>query len=432
MDIGLDLRTREFIGKIVPIDTPEGFYDEKQQGRYRVHIPELMPMIEYKRGIWCKNQTHKWRITPSDIGDYGSYFPLHAGTYVLIKFYENDLNTGYIDRIISDYKPKRDYEAQDNTKEKRSLEDRDEQYVLLKTPKKWTALYINEDTSYEPNTVYLIYNRDKLPERRTVMRIDETGQSFWTRDCKYYRIGTDYHIQVDNMTTELYKGYRTTHVGGREDVHFWEGRWTEYNKIEHKLNHCKRLKTLKSSISSGNPPQVDPKYKPGTSRETSIADAKLTPHHERKPEQHTPLPSDPPMICQDPSEHVYIEKDKFVYIGNEEHRTTDNNFIRSVTNRTSITNGGVHETYSATKITLDAPTIHLNCGMFSGKDATEPEQAEGTKPLTNVRDLGPKETGEYEIEDTLVENRPTIRLPRCDDVTDQYNVGKRDNERMIE
>ena len=80
----------EFIGTIL-----KGV-DPLQQGRYKVHIPELMQHIAENRGIWCKNQVHSWRITSSDVGEYGSYFPLHVGTKVVVRFYKNDLNTGYI------------------------------------------------------------------------------------------------------------------------------------------------------------------------------------------------------------------------------------------------------------------------------------------------------------------------------------------------
>jgi len=130
-----NLTETEFIGRIVPKDTDE-FHDPKQMGRYKVHIPTLMPHLDKDEGIWVKNHTHKWRITPSEVGEYGSYFPLQAKTYVIVKFFENDINTGYIDRIVSDWKEERDVEAQDCVEPKPVLEDRDEQYVIFKTPKR--------------------------------------------------------------------------------------------------------------------------------------------------------------------------------------------------------------------------------------------------------------------------------------------------------
>lgn len=133
-----DLREKEFIGKIVPKEA-EDFYDEKRRGKYRVHIPELMPGLEYDEGILCSNHTHNWRITPSDVGEYGQYFPLHPGTYVIVKFHENDTNTGYIDRILSDYKEDRDVEPQDCVEAIPALTDRDEKYVIFKTPKRLSS-----------------------------------------------------------------------------------------------------------------------------------------------------------------------------------------------------------------------------------------------------------------------------------------------------
>ena len=128
------LTNKEFLGKIIPKTAP-GFHDSKLQGRYKVFIPELMPHIANNEGIYCKNHIHKLRITGSDDGEYGQYFPLHAGTYVVVKFQANDFNTGYIDRIVSDYDENSNVEAQDCTTSVPNEADRDEQTILFKTPK---------------------------------------------------------------------------------------------------------------------------------------------------------------------------------------------------------------------------------------------------------------------------------------------------------
>jgi hypothetical protein len=190
------------------------------KGRYKVHLPDLMPHLEEYDGIWCKNHTNKWNITPSDVGEYGSHYPLHPGTYVIVKFFENDLNTGYIDRILSDYKDNRDVEAQDCVSPKPALTDRDEQYIIFKTPKNFNIFYVNEDTTNEPNTIYLIYNRDNSPERRTVFKIDESGVSLYTRDNNRIRIKLDENKQIDGNQTNLVKGYKTEHIEGDKDSHF--------------------------------------------------------------------------------------------------------------------------------------------------------------------------------------------------------------------
>jgi hypothetical protein len=212
-----DLRHKEFIGRIIPKGSDKEF-DQKMKGRYRVHIPELMAHIEEEKGIWCKNHVHNWRMTSSDVGEYGSHYPLHSGTYVIVKFFENDYNTGYIDRILSDYEDNTDKEAQDCVEVKPALTDRDEQYVIFKTPKKWNIFYVNEDTENEPNTMYLIFNRDNSPERRTVLRINESGIHIWTRNNQRIRIKEDEDIQVDGNANKLVKGNVIIQVEGNTNI----------------------------------------------------------------------------------------------------------------------------------------------------------------------------------------------------------------------
>jgi hypothetical protein len=212
-----DLRHKEFIGRIIPKGSDKEF-DQKMKGRYRVHIPELMAHIEEEKGIWCKNHVHNWRMTSSDVGEYGSHYPLHSGTYVIVKFFENDYNTGYIDRILSDYEDNTDKEAQDCVEVKPALTDRDEQYVIFKTPKKWNIFYVNEDTENEPNTMYLIFNRDNSPERRTVLRINESGIHIWTRNNQRIRIKENEDIQVDGNANKLVKGNVIIQVEGNTNI----------------------------------------------------------------------------------------------------------------------------------------------------------------------------------------------------------------------
>ena len=307
----INLIQKEFIGQTVPKEVEE-FYDYELQGSYKVHIPELMPHLEKDEGIWCKNHTNKWNITPSDVGEYGSHFPLQPGTYVIVKFFDNDINTGYVDRILSDYKTDRDVEAQDCVDPIPAIEDRDEQYLIFKTPKKWSAFYVNEDTLNEPNTIYLIYNRDNSPARRTVYRIDETGVHIWTRDNMRVRIAGDENFQVDGDRTGYIKGDQQENIDGDED---------------HKVK--------------------------GT---------------------------------------VTVE------VQGETHVSSDSTI----------------NVWSGSNINIDAsPNINLNCGIASRTPA---------KQKIEVKDLGPEETPEYY----------TGVGKGCDSATDNYNVEKRDNEKMIE
>ena len=306
----INLTQKEFIGQTVPKDVDE-FYDYKRQGSYKIHIPELMPHLEKDKGIWCKNHTNKWNITPSDVGEYGSHYPLQPGTYVIVKFFDNDINSGYVDRILSDYKKDRDVEAQDNVKAIPSIEDRDEQYLVFKTPKKWNAFYINEDTTNEPNTIYLIYNRDNNPKRRTVYRIDETGVHIWTRDNMRVRLSGDENYQIDGDRTGYVKNDQQENIDGDDD---------------HKV---------KGDVT------------------------------------------------------VEIKGDADVSVD------------------------GTVNLWSGSNINVDAsPNINLNCGIANRTPA---------KQKIEVKDLGPNETSEYK----------SGVGKGCDSATDDYNVEKRDNEKMI-
>ena len=334
----VQLTGKEFIGTIIPIGSPREYDNVKMKGRYRVHVPVLMTHLEKDEGLMYKNHANKWRITPSDVGEYGSYFPLHPGTHVIVKFQENDLNAGYIDRIISDWKDGRDVLGQDCVDVKSAPTDRDEQYIIFKTPKKWSIFYVNEETEKEPNTIYLVYNRDNGPKRRTVFRIDESGLSFDTRDNRRVRIRMDDNQQVDGDQTELVKGYSTEHVDGDKDSHF----------------------------------------------------------------------------------HGY----EVINIDGNLDRWTKGDACVEVSGSTTISNRGKIDRWSGSSINYDAPIINLNCGIASYVHSLD------SKPNTSVRDLGPQETGEYDLADTVREDRPLVTGDKCDDVTDHYNNEKRAGESM--
>ena len=175
----MNLTEREFLGKILPD------LDAKHQGRYRVHIPSLMHHIAEDQGIWCKNHIHKNRITPSKDGIYGQYYPLHAETIVIVKFFENDYNTGYIDRIDSDYEietlPLK-------------IKDRDDLYQLYRTPKEDNLFVMNEDTKDQaPNSIHLYYNK-----YRTTFIVDEEGIHVYTQDRNEVQI-----VKNENTTIGL-------------------------------------------------------------------------------------------------------------------------------------------------------------------------------------------------------------------------------------
>lgn len=202
---------KEFLGIILPeLDS------DKMQGRYKVHIPDLMQHIDNSKGIWCKNQISKWEITTSRNGEYGQHFPLHPDTRVIVKFFKEDINTGYIERTVSDEVINVDVEAQDCTTLKGSPKDRDEQYIIFKTPKKFNIFYVNEDTSKEPNSIFLVYNRDSESGRRTVLKIDDEGLHVYTRDNKYTRVILDEAKQIDQNQYLYVKGNQQKNIEGNE------------------------------------------------------------------------------------------------------------------------------------------------------------------------------------------------------------------------
>lgn len=188
----MNLIEKEFLGKVLSDSDPN------HQGRYKIHVPDLMHHISEDKGIWFKNHTHKNRITPSKNGNYGQYFPLQPETFVMVKFYENDYNTGYVDRIISDYEletlPLK-------------IKDRDDFYQLIRTPKYNNIFTFHEDTTDEPpNSIHLYYNT-----HRTTLVIDEEGIHIHSDDNKDELITKD----VDKLVKQNQK----LHVKGNYDIY---------------------------------------------------------------------------------------------------------------------------------------------------------------------------------------------------------------------
>lgn len=175
----INLRQVEYHGITLPDK------DLRKQGRYKVHIPELHTLIGPHEGIWCKNHLHLWRSTPCHDYFYGQYFPIQPGTKVLVKFYENDYHTGFIEKIISD-------QVKDTTPKiscnvmPEAIDDRDDVTILFKTPKKHNLFAVLENTKdgkmgltekLIPNSIHLYYNY-----RRTTMIINEDGIHWFTMD----------------------------------------------------------------------------------------------------------------------------------------------------------------------------------------------------------------------------------------------------------
>ena len=161
-----DLRNKEFIGTVLPDK------DNKHRGKYLVHIHELQPHRKPEEGIWVKNSTHKNRISPSEVGICGTYYPLQPGMSVIIKFFTNHLDSGYVDRVISDAYPETlPYE----------IIERDDYYQIIRTPKHNNLIAIFEGSekskNIPKNSIHIYFN-----DMRSVLVIDEEGVHIITAD----------------------------------------------------------------------------------------------------------------------------------------------------------------------------------------------------------------------------------------------------------
>ena len=217
----------------------------KKQGRYKVHIPELHTLIKSDSGIWCKNQQQSWRWTPSHDYMYGEYYPIQPGTKVLIRFYENDFHTGYIDRILSDQVK--------NTTPKIGCElnpeasaDRDDMYLIYKTPKKHNLFLVLEDTQDSanglnkqliPNSIHLYYNY-----RRSTFIINEDGIHWFTMDNYGVTIEGNYSKWVNKTEKVFIKESRDLYVDGSYSYTYIKG-------DEHRISDGERRDYSKSQMS---------------------------------------------------------------------------------------------------------------------------------------------------------------------------------------
>jgi hypothetical protein len=161
-----DLINKEFIGTVLSDK------DNNHQGRYKVNISELQPHTKDTDGIWVKNHSCRNRISPSAVGVCGAYFPLQAGMAVIVKFFSNHMDSGYVDRIISDAYPETlPFEAI----------ERDDFYLLLRTPihDNIIAVYDSDTASKNipKNSIHVYFN-----STRTTVIIDENGINIKTDD----------------------------------------------------------------------------------------------------------------------------------------------------------------------------------------------------------------------------------------------------------
>ncbi len=177
--------------------------DPKHRGYYKVHIYSSEYHIEETEGIWCKNCVHTYRNTPDSDGQYGQYFPLHKDTKVLIRFAEDDLNTGEIVRILSDEEPVKKFPLSKNPK------DRDNLTQMFRTIKHDNTFMINEgegeNTSLPEDSIHLYYHAGK-----TKIIINKDGIHIFTED--------NMNITVNGNVNTYIKGNYKLQVDGTIDI----------------------------------------------------------------------------------------------------------------------------------------------------------------------------------------------------------------------
>lgn len=229
--------------------------DNVTQGRYRVHIAELHPLIGQDKGILCKNQSHPWRWGPSNDFMYGQYWPLQPGTKVIVKFYEDDFQTGYIDRIISDQVK--------NTTPKlgcgsnpEATTDRDDVYVMFKTPKKHNLFTVLEDTSDSglgkiPNSIHLYYNY-----RRSTMILNEDGIHWFTMDNRGVTVEGNNNEWIDASEKVYVKQDRDIYVAGSSSKHYSSGDYDMKCKGSARMSSQGQFSTTSSAMISEDAPLI--------------------------------------------------------------------------------------------------------------------------------------------------------------------------------
>ena len=215
-----------FLGRVLPD------LDPNSQQRYKIHIPLLMRYMDDKHGIWCHNYTAGGTMSKSQTGEYGSSTPLQPGTFVMVRFMENDPNSGFIERTVSHAEKGSDTKGQDSTETINRPEDRDRRTVLYKTPNRSHTTYINEETKEEPNSYYEVHGRDANPGRETVRRVNEDGMHMYTRANTRKRVLLNDNNQIDKDQSFYVKGNQKTNIDGEQDVTVASGRFITVNGNE--------------------------------------------------------------------------------------------------------------------------------------------------------------------------------------------------------
>jgi hypothetical protein len=185
--------------------------DMYHQGRYKVHIPELHQHISVADGIWCKNRTHPNRNSPGfnilglAAGIYGTYYPLHSLTNVLVQFLADDSQSGEIVKIIADTTPWTEMPFVEDAPP--NPLDRDAFTQIFRTVRDNNLFLVNEgrdeQTALPPESIHLYYH-----DKQTKVIINQDGIHTFTED---------------NELTTIEKDSRK-HVKGNVKIKFGDGK----------------------------------------------------------------------------------------------------------------------------------------------------------------------------------------------------------------
>lgn len=210
----VQLKNKELPGVILPENQGDKTDHPKNRGRYRVYIPTYMQHRGLKSVLWCKNHIHNYRYGINEWYDgdkmiYGEYKPLHEGSRVIVKFFANDIEAGYIDRVISDY--------EDDCLPFALLhEDQNDVTVVARTGKNKNLIAILEDIgtpNVPENTFHIYYDDDQV---RIIMNPD--GQYTWVAQNKFTRVHNNYTTWVHNHSTHHIDGVHRRYVDEGEIV----------------------------------------------------------------------------------------------------------------------------------------------------------------------------------------------------------------------
>ena len=221
---------RDYIG-VVLLDI-----DLTNRGLYKVHSSELHPHIPVDQGIWCRNRVHTWAYnTDFTLGSCGSYYPLQAGTRVLIQLKDGDYEHAEIVKIISDQEVFR-------LPLYCTPEARDLIFTIYRTPIFSNIFHVNEFNDLVPsltgqpkNSIHHYFNcdiaqvplieplkfggqidPDTAPETniRTKYIINEDGIHIYTTDNMYVTVDKNGEIAVNGTVKINIKDNTDIHIRG--------------------------------------------------------------------------------------------------------------------------------------------------------------------------------------------------------------------------